>query len=265
MVNLNELLHRLIAEFLELENIVGITMSGSKVSNQNDDLSDINLDFYVTEPIPLEKRRPILLKFSTGVELNDSCYQTSDCFILDDFPIKITLSYITLKTLQSELTSVLGEAKAKIGYSTCLIHHFLTSTILIDPHHQLNELQQTYQGQYPDLLKQHIIDLNLPLLKLTPSSYYHQLEQALIRQDWIAILAQVNKFLISYFDILFAINNCYHPGEKRLIQQVKEQCLKYPPELEEKIKQLMSLAASGSEELLILMDNMIEELQGLLN
>lgn len=137
-------------------------MSGSKGSNEHDDLSDINLDFYVTEPIPLKKRRPILLKVSTGMELNDSCYQISDCFILDDFPIKITLSYIKLKTLQSELTLVLGRAKAKIGYSICLIHHFLTLTILSDSHPQLNELQQVYQGQYPELLKQYIIGLNLP-------------------------------------------------------------------------------------------------------
>ena len=263
MVNLNELLHRLIAEFLELDNIIGITMSGSKVFNQNDDLSDINLDFYVTEPILLEKRRPILLKFSTGVELNNSYYQTSDCFILDDFPIKITLSYIELTALQSELISVLDEANAKIGYSTCLIHHFLTSTILVDPNHQLHELQQTYQGRYPDSLKENIIQLNLPLLKVAPGSYYHQLEQALVRQDWTSILVQINKFVISYFDILFALNKCYHPGEKRLIQQAKEQCLKCPPQLEEQVRQLMNLAASGSNELLIRMDEMIGELQTL--
>ena len=46
MINLNEILHRLVADYSELGEVVGLTMAGSKAASLQDDLSDINLDVY---------------------------------------------------------------------------------------------------------------------------------------------------------------------------------------------------------------------------
>ena len=47
MINLNEILHRLVADYSELGEVVGLTMAGSKAASLQDDLSDINLDVYL--------------------------------------------------------------------------------------------------------------------------------------------------------------------------------------------------------------------------
>ena len=44
MINVNEILHRLIAEFQSIEQVTAIAMAGSKFSNYQDDLSDININ-----------------------------------------------------------------------------------------------------------------------------------------------------------------------------------------------------------------------------
>ena len=39
MINLNEILHRLVADYSELGEVVGLTMAGSKAASLQDDLS----------------------------------------------------------------------------------------------------------------------------------------------------------------------------------------------------------------------------------
>lgn len=122
-------------------------------------------------------------------------------------------------------------------------------------------MQQKYQGHYPDQLKENIISLNLPLLKDSLGSYYYQLQQAINRQDKVAILSILDKFLKSYFDLLFAINKCYHPGEKRLIQIAMEKCQYCPNQLESQIASLMTYSTNGDVRLLGVIDEMIIDLK----
>lgn len=261
MINLNEILHRLIAEYIELDEIIGITMSGSKVSNHHDDLSDINLDLYIRGNLTIEKRRQIMLKFSSKMENNHSNSIPSDYFLLDEFPIQMTVFYIDLVFLESELKGVLEEGIAKIGYTTRIAYNFLNANIVYDQFEVLTKLQSQYEGSYPNHLKENIISLNFPLLKSSISSYYHQLQQAINRQDRFVIFAVVNKFLVSYFDILFALNKCYNPGEKRLVQIAKEQCQYYPMYLEENIDTLLLYTAKGDPQLLEVIEQMIYDLK----
>jgi hypothetical protein len=72
--------------------------------------------------------------------------------------------------------------------------------------------------------------------------------------------------LASYFDIIFAINSVPHPGEKRLLKQVKTLCLKIPDNMEEEIlaiNDLMSLPSS-SQSLLPHLNALIDKLDELL-
>ena len=45
-------------------------------------------------------------------------------------------------------------------------------------------------------------------------------------------------FMESYFDIIFALNEMTHPGEKRLVQLCKRQCKILPKDFEANIERL---------------------------
>ena len=52
--------------------------------------------------------------------------------------------------------------------------------------------------------------------------YFHQIKAAIARQDPVSLNHRVAAWPASYFDILFAINGQFHPGEKRLLIYAEE-------------------------------------------
>jgi hypothetical protein len=49
-----------------------------------------------------------------------------------------------------------------------------------------------------------------------------QIAAAIRRNDTVSINHRVAAWLASYFDIIFAVNSRFHPGEKRLLSQIAE-------------------------------------------
>src|SRR6202008_3460934 len=63
---------------------------------------------------------------------------------------------------------------------------------------------------------------NLPVLGAIISSYEQQIQAAFLRQDLVSLNHRVAAWLSSSFDILFAANRRFHPGEKRLLALAEE-------------------------------------------
>lgn len=57
----------------------------------------------------------------------------------------------------------------------------------------------------------------------------------------VSVNHRIAAYLASYFDILFAVNEVYHPGEKRMIALAKKKCRKLPENFEEDIESLLRL------------------------
>ena len=87
------------------------------------------------------------------------------------------------------------------------------------------------------------------------ASFLQQIENAIKRNDIVSIQHRTTAFLACYFDIIFAINEIFHPGEKRLIKFVKTRCKIIPEKFEENLEKLFN--AKNNEKVEILNDMVI--------
>ena len=95
-------------------------------------------------------------------------------------------------------------------------------------------------------------------------SYYYQIEKALKRGDFINVNHRVAALFASYFDIIFAINEMPHPGEKKLLQIIKNNDLKVPIDMDTNINNILKYATSKNSAILLEIDALVGNLDTLL-
>ena len=79
------------------------------------------------------------------------------------------------------------------------------------------------------------------LMKDKPfASYYKQIEKAVLRNDLNSVNHRTTEFISSYFDVLFAINELLHPGEKRLVEFALKNCKILPENFEKDFSELFT-------------------------
>ena len=82
-----------------------------------------------------------------------------------------------------------------------------------------------------------------------------QIEKAVRRGDSVSVNHRVTEFLASYFDLIFAVNEKTHPGEKRLVELCRAGCRLLPENFEENLENLFRhMYAPGEERLECLED-----------
>lgn len=127
------------------------------------------------------------------------------------------------------------------GYSTCFLYTLKNFNIIYDKNNWLKDLQDKINTPYPKELKENIIKRNLMLMKDKPfASYYKQIEKAILRNDDVSVNHRLAAFIASYFDIIFAVNNLLHPGEKRLINYARNNCKILPEHFEENFQKVLT-------------------------
>jgi hypothetical protein len=167
---------------------------------------------------------------------------------------------------EGELTRVLKQHQASVGYSTAIWYNVLNCRPLYDPDGWLAGLLEIARQPYPDELRRAIIAKNYPLLRETRSSYRQQIEKSLTRQDKVSYNHRVAALLASYFDVLFAFNRQPHPGEKRLISLAKKLCPHLPANFEADLNAWLDLPPTpeNAPAILTVMTHLLDELDTLL-
>lgn len=263
-MNINANVTQLVNDFSKLEEVDGILLSGSHATKTNDNDSDYDIYIYATKEITLEKRKVITDKYCSYMELNNTFWETEDDGFLKEGNIPVEIIYRNLAWIDGLLNRILVECEADIGYTTCFWANFINSIILYDKNGDLSKLHKKYNISYPNELKQNIVKKNYPLLKLKMPSYYHQIEKALKRDDFISVNHRVAALFASYFDIIFAVNEMAHPGEKKILKIIKDNNLKVPIDMRINVNNILKYASSNDVAILLEIDLLIAKLDTLL-
>lgn len=99
-------------------------------------------------------------------------------------------------------------------------------------------MKNRFDVPYPKQLKENIMEKNMKLLSDAMPAYKFQIAKAVERNDLVSVSHRTTAFMESYFDIIWAMNELTHPGEKRLVSLCKKQCKILPVDFEENINQL---------------------------
>lgn len=230
MVDVNDIY----SKFRAMDEVDSIALGGSRASGNDDPKSDYDIYVYVNKAIDESEREKIFSPFCSVMEIGNHYFEPEDNVVLKD-GVYADIIYRSTDDMEKHISSVLDSLNVSNGYSTCFIHNVKTCEIIFDKTGKLTELQNKCRQPYSKELKKAIIERNMNMLHGCLPSYDKQIRKAFDRHDYVSVNHRVAAFLESYFDVIFALNEMTHPGEKRLIQICKRQCRILPDKFEENI------------------------------
>jgi len=254
---------QLIRELSTLPQIEAIALGGSRAGTNHDEKSDYDVYLYCTGPISEEIRRALLENYCSYLEIGNHFWELEDNCTLKN-GVDMDILYRNLDDFVRDVASVAEACQSRNAYTTCMWHNLKTCKILYDRNGRLQTAKQRFDIPYPPTLKDAIISKNTKLLHGMLPSYDGQIRKAAQRQDLVSVNHRVAAFLESYFDVLFALNEVTHPGEKRLMKLCRQMCPILPERFEENLQQLFSHMFRDSDALSEDLSAILAELEKIL-
>ncbi len=252
--------NELFKEFGNIPQVEAIALGGSRATGRNDEKSDYDVYIYISELIDENIRKEILNKYCKYMEIGNSFWELEDDVTLND-GIDMDIIYRNMNEFGNTVKSVVEDCNSWNGYTTCLWHNLITSKIIIDKNGKLSELQSRFDVPYPKKLKENIISNNLKLLNGMLPSFDMQIKKAQKRGDFVSVNHRVTEFLASYFDVIFALNEMTHPGEKRMQSICSAECKILPNNFDVNLNKLFANMFGGDVSSVI--DEIVQEIQKL--
>lgn len=229
------------AAFGALPQVVAVAMAGSRLAGAADAASDIDLYVYAAEPLPMADRDAVAARFASRREVGNAFWEPGDEWIDAGTGLHVDVMHRTPGWIEEQLERVLVRHEASVGYSTCFWRNVLHSMPLIDRSGWYGRVQAAADRPYPEGLKRAIVAKNHPILRRSLSSYTWQIERAVQRGDSVSVQHRATALLASYFDILFAVNELPHPGEKGLLAFAASQCRILPANMDAAVDALLAV------------------------
>lgn len=261
MNRLRQLAEKISCRFTVRPEVRAVAMGGSASSGRIDAHSDIDLYiFHKGEVVPLDFRESTVREMGASrTSLNLTYWDTGDEWIDGDTGIEVDIIYWHDHWISGMIDRVITECLPSVGYTTCFAHTIRNCQILFDPDGWLGELQKKCLD-YPPELAQNIVSHNFPLLRDIIPSYRYQIEKAVERNDRISIQHRITELLASYFDIIFAVNTVFHPGEKRIKEHITKYCSRLPEQFDALLDQLL-YCQTQLDKLGEILDGMLDHLE----
>lgn len=246
-----------------LEQVEAIALGGSRSGENYDEKSDYDVYLYCIAPVDEAVRKSILERYCDRIETGNSFWEYEDNCVLKN-GIDIDILYRNLDDFGRGVAEVVENFRASNCYTTCMWHNLVTCKILYDRDGRLTALKQRFSCAYPVQLKRNIIERNMKLLRYGMPAYEIQIAKAVGRGDKVSINHRVTEFLASYFDIIFALNERTHPGEKRLLELCEKNCATLPVNFRANIEKLFYDMFTAPQEVNRDIANIIDELEAVL-
>ena len=261
-----DLAQKVADKFEQLPESKAIALGGSRVKANSDRISDIDIYVFLDKDIDLDKRYKIAVDFGTlKQDIGLTFWDSGDEWIDRETGIEVDIMYWHRSWIESKLDDLFKHHKAQLGYTTCFWYTILNLQILFDPTEWLEKFQKKYCQPYPRPLKEAIIAKNHPVLREIIPSYYEQIKKAVQRRDLISINHRISALLASYFDVLFALNELIHPGEKKILSFAMQHCKKLPNNFKKNIEDLFNEPEFGWDRLLSKLDHLLDNLDKLID
>ena len=225
-------------EIKNIPEVEAIALGGSRAGENFDEKSDYDVYLYCTGDISDDVRKTILEKYCSYIELGNHFWELEDNCTLKN-GVDIDILYRNIEDFGNDVASVVEGFNARTGYTTCMWHNLLTCKIIYDEKGNLKALKDRFNVTYPKELNKNIINKNMSLLNGMLPSYDGQILKAVKRGDLVSVNHRTSAFFQSYFDVLFALNEQTHPGEKRLVSLSKRLSM-LPANFEENINKLFA-------------------------
>jgi hypothetical protein len=262
--DIRELAGRLAARYGRLPAVEAVAMAGSQTYLLPDAESDLDLCVYSRGDVPLNERQIIADDLGRDVEVGNCFWEPGDEWVDVDSGIHMDVMFRRVDWIEAQLERVLDRCEASVGYSTCFWHNVRSSRMLFDRQGWYAALQVKAQRPYPEQLRRAVVAKNYPVLRDNLSSYGHQIDIAVRRNDRVSVNHRVAALLASYFDILFAVNRLPHPGEKRLVQIAEARCTLLPESMKARVEALVGAVSLPEDGLLNAVNALVSGLEILL-
>ena len=235
-------LREIASRFSELEHVEAVVVAGSVAVGTSDSQSDYDFYVYSRQPVDVAFRHGLLRPRAQRLELHRTFWEDEDAWIEPD-DTELQIMYRICAWTERELTAKLDRCEASLGYTTAICYNIECSRALWDRSAWFAHMQRRLLEGYPEGLARAIVQKNLPVLGAIISSYEQRIQAAFLRQDPVSLNHRAAAWLSSYFDILFAANRKFHPGEKRLLAHV-EKLPSTPESMVEDVRTICSRAGS---------------------
>lgn len=211
---LHESLTRVVAAIGDVPGIVGISLGGSGAAGFADESSDLDLHVYTRAPLADFQPRAERLRAiaDPGTEVREERrWGAEDHFRLGGQLVE--LIYVDLDDLRREIDQAYASGLDGEGFVTARLCYIAQGRLLYDPTGELAALRERL-AIYPEPTRQQILRSNPDLMRV----YLKQLRAAHRRGDLLFVQHRRYAVQMVFFNLLFALNRRYHPGEKRLLR-----------------------------------------------
>jgi predicted nucleotidyltransferase len=217
MVSTNDTQHVLddiIAAVADLPGFAAIALGGSAATGLADENSDLDLHVYWRAPLAAPAERAARLARvagAAGVEVDILDWGREDHVRVDGRLVELV--YVPLDELRAEVEQAYAEGLISEGYTTARLFYVASGRPLHDPAGELSALRERLLAAYPEPTRRLLLRYHPALLRV----YLGHLRLAQARGDLLAVQHRRYTVQMVFFNLLFALNRHYHPGEKRLL------------------------------------------------